>query len=133
SGSSRVSRPVISDDARLSLTEVFINRMLTSAQYLKSAHDYKYWLKRKIQFFIKEGLEKKLRVIFDDLLGPNLSNSTLDQAECHSNLPKILDCDKKSLLEEFLREILLAKNSLQLQRLYAEYKEQLDANAVDMI
>ncbi|XP_063868138.1 LOW QUALITY PROTEIN: protein HIRA-like [Scylla paramamosain] len=133
SGSSRVSRPVISDDARLSLTEVFINRMLTSAQYLKSAHDYKYWLKRKIQFFIKEGLEKKLRVIFDDLLGPHLSNSTLDQAECHSNLPKILDCDKKSLLEEFLREILLAKNSLQLQRLYAEYKEQLDANAVDMI
>ena len=125
-----MSRPVISDDARLSLTEVFINRMLTSAQYLKSAHDYKYWMKRKIQFFIKEGelsticrtfhencsavrieklktvggvdemkssvfsfpsgLEKKLRVIFDDLLGPNLSNSTSDQTVCHSNLPKIL-------------------------------------------
>lgn len=132
SGSSRVSRPVISDDARLSLTEVFINRMLTSAQYLKSAHDYKFWLKRKIQFFIKEGLEKKLRVIFDDLLGPKPSR-TAGQVEEQCWMPKVMDCDKKSLLEEFLREILLAKNSLQLQRLYAEYKEQLDASAVDMI
>ncbi|KAG0729741.1 Protein HIRA [Chionoecetes opilio] len=142
SGSSRVSRPVISDDARLCLTEVFINRMLTSAHYLNSQHDYKFWLKRKIQFFIKEGLEKKLRVIFDDLLGLRLSGTvgqaeecgTVGQAEeCSSKLAKIMNCDKKTLLEEFLKEILLAKNSVQLQRLYAEYKEQLETGAVDMI
>lgn len=55
SGSSRVTRPLIPDDAKQNLTEVFINRMLTSAQYLRAAQDYKFWLKRKIQFFIKEG------------------------------------------------------------------------------
>ncbi|XP_071534897.1 protein HIRA isoform X2 [Panulirus ornatus] len=132
SGSSRVSRPIISDDARQSLTEVFINRMLTSAQYLRSGHDYKFWLKRKVQFFIKEGLEKKLRDIFDDLLGPRHSGTTESQ-ELQNWKPKIMDFDKTSLLEEFLREILLAKNSLQLQRLYSEYKEQLDANIIETI
>lgn len=35
------------------------------------------------------GLEKKLRVIFDDLLGPSLS-STAGQAEECSQLPKIM-------------------------------------------
>ncbi|KAK4296564.1 hypothetical protein Pmani_030958 [Petrolisthes manimaculis] len=132
SGSSRVTRPVISEDARRSLTEVFINRMLTSARYLKSSQDYKFWLKRKIQFFIKEGLEKKLREIFDDLLGPR-QGSSVENSETKCWMPKIMEFDKKSLLEEFLREILLAKNSLQLQRLYSEYKEQLDSTAVDMI
>ncbi|XP_042235898.1 protein HIRA-like [Homarus americanus] len=132
SGSSRVSRPVISDDARQNLTEVFLNRMLTSAEYLRSANDYKFWLKRKIQFFIKEGLEKKLRDIFDDLLGPRHSGTTESQ-EVQNWKPKIMEFDKKNLLEEFLREILLAKNSLQLQRLYSEYKEQLDANIIDSI
>ncbi|XP_053650542.1 protein HIRA [Cherax quadricarinatus] len=131
-GSSRVSRPIISDDARQNLTEVFINRMLTSAQYLRSAHDYKFWLKRKIQFFIKEGLEKKLRDIFDDLLGPKDTTLTNNQ-EGLTWKPKIMDYDKKALLEEFLREILLAKNSLQLQRLYSEYKEQLDTTMIDLI
>ncbi|XP_045597178.1 protein HIRA isoform X2 [Procambarus clarkii] len=131
-GSSRVSHPVISDEARQNITEVFINRMMTSAQYLRSANDYKFWLKRKIQFFIKEGLEKKLRDIFDDLLGPRHSGSANNQ-ETPSWKPKLMIFDKKALLEEFLREILLAKNSLQLQRLYSEYKEQLDTNIIDLI
>nr|XP_027212745.1 protein HIRA-like [Penaeus vannamei] len=132
SGSSRVTRPLIPDDAKQNLTEVFINRMLTSAQYLRAAQDYKFWLKRKIQFFIKEGLEKKLRDVFDDLLGPRHSGS-MDNQDQNGWMPKIMDFDKKSLLEEFLREILLAENSLQLQRLYSEYKEQLEGNLIDTI
>lgn len=49
------------------------------------------------------------------------------------SLKTFQDFDKKSLLEEFLREILLAENSLQLQRLYSEYKEQLEGNLIDTI
>ncbi|ROT76249.1 putative protein HIRA-like [Penaeus vannamei] len=123
---------LLPNDAKQNLTEVFINRMLTSAQYLRAAQDYKFWLKRKIQFFIKEGLEKKLRDVFDDLLGPRHSGS-MDNQDQNGWMPKIMDFDKKSLLEEFLREILLAENSLQLQRLYSEYKEQLEGNLIDTI
>ncbi|KAK7024654.1 hypothetical protein SK128_009629 [Halocaridina rubra] len=131
SGSCRVSRPLISDDVRQNITEVFINRMLTSATFLHSAQDFKFWLKRKVQFFIREGMEKKLREIFDDLLGPGHSGRT-ETNDDHWH-PKIMDYEKKTLLEEFLREILLAENSLQLQRLYSEYKEQLDGTIADSI
>ncbi|XP_066956017.1 protein HIRA isoform X2 [Macrobrachium rosenbergii] len=131
SGSSRVSRPLISDDVRQSMTEVYLDRMLTSARYLHSSQDYKFWLKRKVQFLIKEGQERKLRVIFDDFLGPRHSGHAHTDEAAWS--PNIMDMDKKSLLEEFLREILLAENSLQLQRLYSEYKSQVDGDVVENI
>ena len=64
SGSSRVSRPLISDDIRHNMTEVFLDRMLTSARYLHSSQDYKFWLKRKVQFMIKEGQCQDASLIF---------------------------------------------------------------------
>ncbi|CAL4066649.1 unnamed protein product [Meganyctiphanes norvegica] len=135
SGASRISRPVISDDIRNGLTEAFLNRMMTSSLYLKSPQDYKFWLKRRVQFLIKEGLEDKLRSLFDDLMGPRHSGTTVKPSTVQESkwLPKTMNFDKQALLEEFLREILVAENSLQLQRLYSEYKEQLHADNIDAI
>ncbi|XP_076063040.1 histone cell cycle regulator-like protein isoform X2 [Oratosquilla oratoria] len=132
SGSTRVSKMNLSDDVRQSLTETYIERMLTSSMYLKSSQDYKFWLRRKVQFYICEGLEKKLRSLFDDLLGPAHTGSTEVKDSSHWN-PKIMEFDKRGLLEEFLREILAADNCVQLQRLYTEYKDQLDANHIETI
>ena len=54
-GTTRVTRPLVSDEVRQGLTESFINRMLSSSQYLKSPQDYKFWLRRLVKFYIKEG------------------------------------------------------------------------------
>ena len=60
----------------------------------------------------------KIRDVCDSLLEP------IFKSKSKSWNPKILDLDKGEMLNEILRII---GSNLQLQRLYTEYKDQVDA------
>lgn len=68
--------------------------------------------------FLLDGLERRLRIILDDLMGPShsvASKSTWD--------PMILGIKKHKLLADVLGVI---GGHLRWQRLYLEYSEQLE-------
>ena len=66
----------------------------------------------------KEGNAEKIRARFEALLGP-VSSAAAGQWE-----PKILGHDKRDLLRSALAVI---SGNLELQRLYSEFREQLNA------
>lgn len=99
-------------------TVTFLETQLSACKVLESKQEYHSWLMCLARFLIQEGLESKLRLICNDLLGP-----------CHSypNLSSswestVMGFSKHKLLKEILD--LMASN-LRLQRLYVEYSEQL--------
>lgn len=64
-----------------------------------------------------EGLEKRLRVILDELMGPSHSSASKSTWD-----PMILGLKKHQLLDDVLKVI---GGHLRWQRLYIEYYEQL--------
>ncbi|KAB7493996.1 Protein HIRA [Armadillidium nasatum] len=120
SGSSRLCfSSSTSSEVKRGMTESFLKRMLTSARHLKSSPDFRFWYKRLAKFYISEAMEDELRKLFDDLLGPVHSGGS--------------GVDKREMLQEFLKEILLAENSIRFQRLHSEYHEQLKGLSEDAI
>ena len=89
-----------------------------SAKYLGSATEYRFWLMSEFRQLAKEGNAEKIRAKFEALLGP-VSSGAAGQWE-----PKILGHDKRDLLRSALGVI---SGNLELQRLYSEFREQLNA------
>ena len=82
-----------------------------------SANEYHFWLMALAQHLSQENMETRLREICQYLIGP-LFKSAKSQWE-----PKILGNSKHDMLKEVLS--IIASN-LRLQRLYTEFKEQLE-------
>nr|XP_023016100.1 protein HIRA homolog [Leptinotarsa decemlineata] len=98
------------------VTLSFLESQITATNVLESKTEYKYWLIATVNHLLDKGPECRLRMILDDLMGPNHSSAKkqkLDNDEVVS---------KRSLLEEVLGII---KTKLPWQRLYNEYYEQL--------
>ncbi|KAG8234852.1 hypothetical protein J437_LFUL014701 [Ladona fulva] len=98
----------------------FMELQLASCKALQSASEYRLWLLAMARFLAQEGLEWKLRLICDDLMGPAHKYASLSKSwESH-----ILGLSKHSLLREVLAVI---GSNLRLQRLYIEYSDQMEA------
>lgn len=96
-----------------------LENQLATAVTLKSSKEYKFWLLTYVRYLVQEVLEKRLREICEDLLGP-VPRSETDSVEWQSS---ILGLCKTDLLEEVL---LIVGSNLKLQRMYSEFQEQLD-------
>ena len=129
----------------------FIEQQMETSKAMASAKDYRYWLLTLVQHLVSshssgfntEHIEIRLRELCNFLLGqqfprirneisshsisstplPALRRSTNSQASCLAS-SKVLGISKHELLREVLS--VLASN-LSLQRLYIEFKEQLDS------
>lgn len=110
----------ISEEICISASVTHCQDQVLSAKYLGSSKEYKFWLMAEIKQLAREGNVKKLRSQLEDLLGP-VTAGTSSQWE-----PKILGLDKRTLLREALRII---AGNLELQRLYSEFNEQLNASS----
>lgn len=94
----------------------FLDGQVASSLALRSSSEYRFWTLTLARYLATEGLENRLKDLCTQLLGP-LGGSS------QSWEPAILGVDKRGLLKEVLP--LLASN-LRLQRLFTEFKEQLD-------
>ena len=92
---------------------------VVSAKYLCSSSEYRFWFISEIKMLAKEGNSEQLRARFESLLGP-VSSGGAGQWE-----PKVLGLDKRELLRGAL---VVISGNLELQRLYSEFREQLDAS-----
>ncbi|KAF4523135.1 hypothetical protein B566_EDAN003150 [Ephemera danica] len=102
----------------LHLHYVPCNTLIASSRALESPRDYRLWLATLVRFLVHNGLEKRLRLILDELLGP---------AHAHSNLsknwePNLMGFSKHELLRDALAVV---ASNLALQRIYTEYNDQL--------
>ncbi|CAG0891520.1 unnamed protein product [Cyprideis torosa] len=95
-----------------------IDAELAAIQLMDSKQDFKPWLLNKVNFLLNNDMQKELRALCDDLLGPAHSSATTSKWE-----DQIMGHSKRELLREILP--LFAK-CLPVQRLCLEYKEQLD-------
>ena len=96
-----------------------LETQMAASLSLLSAFEYKFWLQTYVRYLANEGLETKIREVCDDLLGPvykSKGSSSWDSC--------ILGMKKRELLQTILPNI---GSNLQLQRLFTEYQEQLDA------
>ena len=91
---------------------------MLSAKYLGSPNEYRFWLIAEVKQLAKEGNAEKLLSLFESLLGP-ISSGSATQWE-----PKVLGHDKRDLLRSALSVI---AGNLELQRLYSEFREQMNA------
>ena len=89
-----------------------------AAQYLRSPKEYQYWLMAEIKNLAKIGDDAGLRSCFDWLLGHDGAKDTEDK-DVYLMEGQL---EKRSLLRQGLD---LVKSNVQLQRLYAEYNDQL--------
>lgn len=126
----------------------FIEQKIEASKILESANDYRYWILTLVQNFVSlhssgfnvENIENRIREICIFLLGkqfpkqrsdfrtsssatstPLISKSLLN---INSNTNKILGLNKHELLKEILSVL---SSNISLQRLYIEFKEQLDS------
>ncbi|XP_047097775.1 protein HIRA-like isoform X1 [Schistocerca piceifrons] len=99
-------------------TITFLEQQLSACVALNSPKEYHSWLMCLARFLIQEGLESKLRLICNDLLGPTHSHS--NQSKSWENA--IMGFSKHVLLREILS---LMGTNLRLQRLLVEYSDQL--------
>ncbi|KAH9524197.1 hypothetical protein Btru_053770 [Bulinus truncatus] len=109
------SNPVAQQSSTLSHLET----QIASSLILQSATEYQFWLETYIRYLVQEGVEDQLRETCDELLGPlykSKSNKT-------SWSQHVLGLDKRNILRNILPSI---GADLKFQRLYTEYKEQLD-------
>ena len=95
----------------------YIDQQLAASFVMGSANEYHFWLMALAQHLSQENMETRLREICQYLIGP-LFKSAKSQWE-----PKILGNSKHDMLKEVLS--IIASN-LRLQRLYTEFKEQLE-------
>ncbi|CAG9818845.1 unnamed protein product [Phaedon cochleariae] len=95
----------------------FLESQITATNILESFTEYKHWLMITVNHLLDKGPECRLRLILDDLMGPN--HSSVKKQRIDNN---VMDASKKNLLTEVLG---LVKTKLPWQRLYHEYKEQL--------
>ncbi|XP_067127608.1 protein HIRA [Centruroides vittatus] len=95
-----------------------LDTQLTSSLSLHSPKEYHFWLLTLVRYLTQEGLESRLRDICDMLLGPVIQTAKSAQWD-----PYILGMNKRDLLREILPVV---GSNLRLQRLFTEYKDQLD-------
>uniref|UniRef100_A0A0B7A8U7 Protein HIRA n=1 Tax=Arion vulgaris TaxID=1028688 RepID=A0A0B7A8U7_9EUPU len=105
--------------AQQSMTLSYLESQMASSIALKSPSEYKFWVETYIRYLAHEGLEEKLREICDELLGP------LYKSRCPKTWSQhVLGIDKHVILRNTLPSI---GADLKFQRLYTEYKDQLDS------
>ena len=90
-----------------------------AAQYLRSPKEYQYWLMAEIKNLAKIGDDAGLRSCFDWLLGHDGTKEAAEDKDVYLMEGQL---EKRSLLRQGLE---LVKSNVQLQRLYAEYNDQL--------
>ncbi|XP_059485456.1 protein HIRA [Neocloeon triangulifer] len=103
-----------------SCTLTFLEQQMASSRLLQSSRDYHLWLSAFVRFLVHEGMEARLRLIFDELLGPAHPHS----ANSRSWDDKIMGLSKHQLLQEMLTVV---ASNLSLQRLYSEYNDLLES------
>lgn len=99
----------------------FLDGQISASMALRSSTEYRFWTLTLARYLATEGLETRLKDLCTQFLGPIGGNS-------QSWEPTILGLDKRGLLQEVLP--FLASN-LRLQRLFTEFKEQLDMATSD--
>ncbi|XP_063982200.1 protein HIRA homolog isoform X1 [Diachasmimorpha longicaudata] len=96
----------------------YLEQQVLAAKALGSLQEYIHWFMALITFLLtQDGLERRLRIILDDLMGPSHSSASKSTWE-----PMILGMRKHKLLGDALKVI---GGHLRWQRLYLEYSEQL--------
>ncbi|CAK9830954.1 Protein HIRA homolog [Anthophora retusa] len=96
----------------------YLEQQLLASKALGSAQEYIHWLMALVSFLLtQDGLERRLRLILDELLGPSHTSATKSIWD-----PIILGIKKHKLLEDVLS---IVGGHLRWQRLYLEYMEQL--------
>jgi len=108
-----------------------IESKLRASLYLGSPSEYRYWLGALVKSLAKQGAEQRIRNILDDLLGPGTSKTskTFNGNSQDSWSSTTLGLSKQTLLSEVLPHV---ASNLSLQRLYSEYKAQLQPGAQDL-
>jgi len=116
-----------------------IESRLSSSMYLSSPTEYRYWLGCQVRYLTSQGQEAKLRTMMEDLMGPPSWNQgrgrdAMDTGEETTSgndwKDSVLGISKRRLLEELLP---LVASNLSLQRLYSEFRKQLDHIQSDSI
>ncbi|XP_020291848.1 protein HIRA homolog isoform X2 [Pseudomyrmex gracilis] len=96
----------------------YLEQQLLASKALGSAQEYVHWLMALVSFLLtQESLEKRLRLILDDLLGPSHTSASKSIWD-----PIVLGIRKHKLLSDVLAVV---GGHLRWQRLYLEYSEQL--------
>ncbi|XP_035717672.1 protein HIRA homolog [Vespa mandarinia] len=99
----------------------YMEQQLSASKALGSAQEYVHWIMALVSFLLtQDGLEKRLRLILDDLLGPSHTSAS----KSSSWDPMILGIKKHKLLGDILN---IVGGHLRWQRLFLEYTEQLMA------
>uniref|UniRef100_A0A2C9JMA3 Protein HIRA n=1 Tax=Biomphalaria glabrata TaxID=6526 RepID=A0A2C9JMA3_BIOGL len=104
--------------AQQSMTLSHLESQIASSLALQSPTEYQFWLETYIRYLAQEGVEDKLREVCDELLGPLYKSKSQKSWSQY-----VLGLDKNSILRNILPSI---GANLKFQRLYTEYKEQLD-------
>ncbi|XP_021913667.1 protein HIRA isoform X2 [Zootermopsis nevadensis] len=99
-------------------TVTFMEQQLAACRALNSKQEFHSWLLALARFLTQEGLETRLRLICDDLLGPTHSHAKHSKSWDTS----VMGFSKHALLREILP---LIGSNLHLQRIYTEYSDQL--------
>ncbi|BFZ18214.1 hypothetical protein BsWGS_21253 [Bradybaena similaris] len=105
--------------AQQAATLSYLESQIASSLALRSATEYKFWVETYIRYLAHEGMEEKLREVCDELLGPLYRSRSSKTWAQH-----ILGIDKHAILRSTLPSI---GADLKFQRLYTEYKDQLDS------
>ena len=95
----------------------YIDQQLAASFVMGSTTEYHFWLMALAQHLSKENMETRLREMCQYLIGPVFKSSKSEWD------PNIVGNDKHEMLKEVLS--ILATN-LRLQRIYTEFKEQLE-------
>ncbi|XP_018573926.1 protein HIRA homolog [Anoplophora glabripennis] len=98
------------------VTLSFLESQITATSVLQSAAEYRHWLIATVNHLLDKGPECRLRLVLDDLMGPNHTSSKKQKMDTR------LEGTNRTLLNEVLAII---KTKLPWQRLYKEYSEQL--------
>jgi len=106
-----------------SATAVHLENQLSSCVALGSGKEYYFWLTTYVRYLSQAGFESRLREVCEELLGPP-HRSVGPQDKSSSWNPSILGYQKRNLLRELLPHI---GTNIRLQRLFTEFREQLDA------
>ncbi|GFR01595.1 protein HIRA [Trichonephila clavata] len=116
----RLARGIMSSDPNLRQigTLSHLDNQLAASLSLKSSKEYKFWLLSLVRYLVQEGLESRLRDLCDGLLGPVVKTSKASEWK-----PNILELQKRDLLKEVL---LIIGSNLRFQRLFIEYRDQLE-------
>lgn len=106
----------------------YLDSQVSASLALGSQQEYKFWLLAQARFLVQRGLEKRLKRLCENLLGPTHSTSTKSRSSNWKE--EILGLKKHSLLEEILQE---ATNNLKLQRLVTEIRDQLCSKSLPIL